>query len=163
MPNKIAIDQPIPNFSFNATSGLNATIRDYKGKCLVLYFYPKDNTPGCTSESKDFRDNYAKFKDAGCVIFGISRDSLKSHENFKQKLELPFELIADTDQTLCEWFNTINPKTLFGRKIFGITRSTFLIDQQGILRQEWRNVSVKGHAEQVYAAVLARVKSQPID
>ena len=119
----------------------------------MLYFYPKDNTPGCTNESKDFRDLHRRFRRRNTRVFGISRDSLKSHENFKAKQELPFELISDPDEELCRLFDVIKEKNMYGRKVMGIERSTFLIDEKGVLRQEWRKVKVKGHAEEVLAAV----------
>lgn len=153
MTNKVSINQPVPHFTFQATNNIHGAIEDFQGKAVLLYFYPKDNTPGCTNESKDFRDQFQSFQQANTVVFGISRDTLASHENFKQKLGLPFELISDTEETLCDLFNVMNPKTLFGKKIFGITRSTFLIDKKGILRHEWRNVTVKGHVTEVSQAL----------
>ncbi|OGO91869.1 MAG: peroxiredoxin [Coxiella sp. RIFCSPHIGHO2_12_FULL_42_15] len=149
MSHSISLNQPVPHVTFTATNGVTANLHDFHGKSVVLYFYPKDNTPGCTCETKDFRDQFEKFQQANTLIFGISRDTLASHENFKQKLDLPFELISDPDETLCQLFNVINPKVLFGKRFFGVTRSTFLIDSQGILRQAWRKVKVKGHVAEV--------------
>jgi peroxiredoxin Q/BCP len=118
-----------------------------------LYFYPKDNTPGCTLEGQDFRDTYPKFRKAGADVLGVSRDSMKLHEKFKAKLGLPFDLLSDADEALCRQFDVIREKSLYGRKFLGIERSTFLLDAKGILRQEWRKVRVKGHAEEVLQAV----------
>jgi thioredoxin-dependent peroxiredoxin len=129
------------------------SLADYKGKYLILYFYPKDSTPGCTLEGQDFRDNYAKFKALNAEILGVSRDSLKSHDNFKCKQEFPFELISDTDETLCKAFDVIKMKNMYGKQVLGIERSTFLIDPEGNVAKEWRKVSVKGHCEQVLAAL----------
>ena len=155
MNNKVSLHQPIPPVSFLATSHLQGSLADYLGKNVVLYFYPKDNTPGCTHESKDFRDYFDRFQKTGTVIFGISCDTLESHEKFKQKHTLPFELISDRDAKICNTFGVMNPKVIFGKKLFGIVRSTFLIDKKGILLKEWRKVNTKGHAEEVYQAALA--------
>ncbi len=149
----IAIDRPIPPFEAQATSGRTISDQDLRGRWAVLYFYPRDNTPGCTNEAKDFRDLHPQFQELGAQIFGVSRDSLKSHENFKAKLELPFELISDPDETLCRLFDVIKEKNMYGRKVMGIERSTFLIDPQGILRREWRKVKVPGHAQAVLDAL----------
>ena len=143
----------IPNFELPATSDQTIKLSGLKGKKLVLYFYPKDSTPGCTTEGQDFRDQHAKFQRAGAVILGVSRDSLKSHENFKSKQEFPFELLSDQDETLCRLFDVIKEKNMYGKKVMGIERSTFLIDEKGVLRQEWRKVKVPGHVEEVLAAV----------
>lgn len=150
----IAVDQPIPDFSAPATGG-EITLSGLRGKKLVLYFYPKDNTPGCTTEGLQFRDLYPQFQKAGAQIVGVSRDSLRSHENFKAKLELPFPLIADTDETLCSLFGVIKMKKMYGKEVRGIERSTFLIDAQGVLRREWRGVKVPGHVEETLEAVQA--------
>ncbi|TAM50272.1 MAG: peroxiredoxin [Paraburkholderia sp.] len=150
----IAVDQPIPDFSAPATGG-EITLSGLRGKKLVLYFYPKDNTPGCTTEGLQFRDLYPQFQKAGAEIVGVSRDSLRSHENFKAKLELPFPLIADTDETLCSLFGVIKMKKMYGKEVRGIERSTFLIDAQGVLRREWRGVKVPGHVEETLEAVQA--------
>jgi len=141
--------EQVSSFPFNATSDLQATLDDYRGKWLVLYFYPKDATPGCTTESQDFRDQYAQFADLNAELFGISRDSLKSHENFKAKQQLPFELISDADEQICQQFDVIKMKSMYGKQVRGIERSTFIIDPQGKLRHAWRKVSVKEHVAEV--------------
>lgn len=143
------IGQEVPDFSFSATNGLSGHLSDYKGSRIVLYFYPKDSTPGCTLEGQDFRDLYPKFQKLNAVIFGISRDSLKSHENFKAKQNFPFELISDSDETLCALFDVIKMKNMYGKQVRGIERSTFIIDAQGALQHEWRKVQVKGHVQEV--------------
>jgi peroxiredoxin Q/BCP len=142
-----------PEFSLPATAGQTVTMSALRGRKLVLYFYPKDNTPGCTNETKDFGASHAAFAAAGCEIFGISRDSLKSHENFKAKLELPFELISDPDEVACEAFGVMKMKNMYGKQVRGIERSTFVIDAEGHIAREWRGVKVPGHAEQVLAVV----------
>lgn len=147
-----AIGKKVPDFKLPATGDQDIRLKDYQGKNVVIYFYPKDNTPGCTQEGQDFRDHYSKFKRAKTVIFGVSRDSVKVHTNFKAKHEFPFELISDADEKLCTLFDVIKLKKLYGREYLGIERSTFLIDSKGILREEWRKVKVKGHAEEVLAA-----------
>jgi peroxiredoxin Q/BCP len=143
------IDQPILDLAISATNNIDCKLTDFKGKNLVLFFYPKDNTPVCTSEAKAFRDSYHKFLQLNTEVFGISRDNLKSHENFKLKLQLPFELISDSSQILCDYFNVIKTKNFFGKKILGIERSTFVIDHNGILRREWRKIKVTGHVDEV--------------
>ncbi|CAB3779598.1 Peroxiredoxin Bcp [Paraburkholderia caffeinitolerans] len=150
----IAVDQPVPDFTAPATGG-DFTLSSLKGKKIVLYFYPKDNTPGCTREGMEFRDLYPKFKKAGATIVGVSRDSVRSHENFKTKLELPFTLVSDGDEALCSLFNVIKMKKMYGKEVRGIERSTFLIDASGVLRQEWRGLKVPGHVEEVLEAVQA--------
>ncbi|QBQ98579.1 peroxiredoxin [Paraburkholderia pallida] len=150
----IAVDQPVPDFTAPATGG-DFTLSSLKGKKVVLYFYPKDNTPGCTREGMEFRDLFAKFKKAGATIVGVSRDSVRSHENFKAKLELPFTLVSDGDEALCSLFNVIKMKKMYGKEVRGIERSTFLIDADGVLRQEWRGLKVPGHVEEVLEAVQA--------
>lgn len=147
------LDKPIPRFSAPATGGQTVESSALKGRHVVLYFYPKDSTPGCTTEGGDFRDHYDAFQHADCEIFGVSKDSLKSHENFKNKQAFPFELISDEDETLCRIFDVIKLKKMYGREFEGIERSTFLIDAKGVLRQEWRKVKVKGHVEAVLEAV----------
>lgn len=147
------IGESVPNFAFSATSGLNAHLSDYQGQYVVLYFYPKDATPGCTTEGQDFRDAYLKFQALNTQIFGISRDSLKSHENFKAKQNFPFELICDQDEQLCQLFDVIRMKSMYGKQVRGIERSTFIIDPQGKLIKEWRKVSVKGHVDEVLSAL----------
>lgn len=136
-----------------ATSNLEVQIPDPDGRNIVLYFYPKDSTPGCTTEGQDFRDNHADFVDHNTVIYGVSRDSLKSHENFKAKQGFPFELISDPNETLCNAFGVIQQKKLYGREYMGIVRSTFLIDGQGHIIKQWDNVKVKGHVDEVLEAV----------
>ncbi|CAB1368646.1 peroxiredoxin [Denitratisoma oestradiolicum] len=149
------LDQALADFSVAATSDQTITPAILGGRKVVLYFYPKDNTPGCTTEAQQFRDLHARFLDAGAVIYGISRDSLKSHENFKAKLGLPFELISDSDETLCKLFNVIKMKNMYGKQVMGVERSTFLIDAKGVLRREWRKVKADGHADEVLEAVRA--------
>lgn len=143
------IGQTVPDFQFQATSSLCATLGDYKGQNLILYFYPKDATPGCTTEGQDFREAYPQFKALNAQIFGISRDSLSAHERFKDAQEFPFELISDQEERLCQLFDVIKMKSMYGKQVRGIERSTFLIDGQGILQKEWRKVRVKGHVEEV--------------
>ena len=145
----------LPNLTLPASGGKDIALSDYKGKPLVLYFYPKDNTPGCTQEGIDFRDAYKDFKKAGAEILGVSRDSVRSHENFIEKYKFPFPLLSDGDEKLCKALDVIKEKSLYGRKYLGVDRSTFLFDKAGTLKQEWRGVKVKGHAEEVLAAVKA--------
>lgn len=149
----IAIGKKVPNFSAPATSDLTFKLSDYKGERVVLYFYPKDSTPGCTTEGQDFRDNYRRFRARKTRIFGVSRDSLKSHENFRAKQNFGFELISDTDEKVCKLFDVIKEKNMYGRKVMGIERSTFLIDENGKLAHEWRKVKVKGHVDEVLEAL----------
>ncbi len=139
----------VPNFTAAATSGLTFTLSAHLGKHLVIYFYPKDNTPGCTTEAQQFRDLYPEFLAAGCELVGVSRDSLKSHENFKTKFTLPFELIADPDEAVCALFGVMKMKNMYGKQVRGIERSTFVFDKAGVLRQEWRGVKVPEHARLV--------------
>ena len=139
----------IAPFSAPATGGTTFRLADQTGKIVVLYFYPKDNTPGCTTEAAEFRDLHTEFVQAGAVIVGVSRDSLNSHEKFKAKLDLPFDLLSDTDEALCQQFEVIKNKTLYGKAVRGIERSTFVIDGQCVLRREWRKVKVPGHAQDV--------------
>ncbi len=136
-------------FPLSATNLPNFTLSDYAGKNVILYFYPKDSTPGCTTESQQFRDLLSEFTRANCVIFGVSRDSLKSHEKFKQQQELNFELIADQEEALCQHFEVIKDKMMYGKPARGIERSTFLFDTKGNLQKEWRAVKADGHAEEV--------------
>ena len=143
------INDQVPNFTFKATNNLNAHLNDYKGQFIVLYFYPKDSTPGCTTEGQDFRDAYPQFQALNAQIFGISRDSLNSHGNFKAKQNFPFELISDPDEQLCQLFDVIKMKSMYGKQVRGIERSTFIIDGAGVLKHQWRKVSVKGHVEEV--------------
>ena len=151
----VAIDQPVSDFQIAATSEKTVKLSDLKGKQVVIYFYPKDSTPGCTTEGQGFRDHYADFQAANTEIFGVSRDSLKSHENFKAKQGFPFELLSDKDEALCQLFDVIKLKKLYGKEYLGVDRSTFLIDKDGVLRHEWRGVKVPGHVE----AVLERAKA----
>lgn len=150
---KIAVGKKVPDFELPATGGGTVRLSDLAGRPVVLYFYPKDNTPGCTREGQDFRDLYGRIKRAKATVLGISRDSLKSHENFKRKFEFPFELLSDADETLCQLFDVIRQKNMYGKSVRGIERSTFLIDGEGILRREWRKVKVDGHAGEVLEAV----------
>ena len=149
------MNRVVADFSAPTTGDQTMRLKDLRGKNLVLYFYPKDSTPGCTQEGRDFAALHAKFKRRKTVIFGVSRDSIASHEKFKAKQGFPFELISDPDEKICKKFDVIQEKTLYGRKFMGVVRSTFLIDVDGKLRGEWRNVKVKGHADSVYEAVLA--------
>lgn len=149
------MSQPAPDFSAQATSGKTIKLAELKGRNVILYFYPKDSTPGCTQEGQDFRDLAAEFAALDAKIYGVSRDSLKSHENFKCKQEFPFELISDVDETLCGLFDVIKLKNMYGKQVRGIERSTFLIDRAGMLAREWRKVSVKGHAQAVLEALRA--------
>jgi len=149
------LNRVVANFSAAATNNQTIELKALRGKNVVIYFYPKDSTPGCTTESQDFRDLHAKFKRQKTVIFGVSRDSLKSHENFKKKHNFPFELISDPEEKLCRQFDVIQEKNLYGRKYMGVERSTFLIDAAGKLRNEWRKVKVKQHAAEVLEAVKA--------
>ncbi|HRJ54114.1 MAG TPA: peroxiredoxin [Candidatus Thiothrix moscowensis] len=150
------IDEIVTDFSAPATSGKTFRLSEFRDKSkVVLYFYPKDSTPGCTTEGQDFRDAYAQFQAADTEVFGISRDSLTSHENFKAKQSFPFELLSDKDEALSNLFDVIKLKNMYGKQVLGIERSTFLIDKQGILRHEWRKVSVKGHVDAVLAAAQA--------
>lgn len=142
-----------PDFSLPATGGHTVTLSELKGSKVVLYFYPKDNTPGCTTEGQDFRDLHDQFQALDTVIFGISRDGLKAHENFRAKYDFPFHLISDKDESLCRLFDVIKLKKLYGKEYMGVDRSTFLIDKQGRLRREWRSVKVKDHAAEVLEAV----------
>jgi peroxiredoxin Q/BCP len=146
-------NQTIPDFELPGTGGLLFRPSDYQGRKVVLYFYPKDNTPGCTTEGMDFAVNHVAFQAAGCDLFGISRDSLKSHEGFKAKLNLPFELLSDEDETACEVFAVIKMKNMYGKKVRGIERSTFVLDQQGRIAKSWRGVKVPDHVQEVLAFV----------
>ena len=151
----VAIDQPVDDFQIPATSEKTVSLSQLKGKQVVIYFYPKDSTPGCTTEGQGFRYHYAEFQAANTEVFGVSRDSLKSHENFKAKQGFPFELLSDKDEALCQLFDVIKLKKLYGKEYLGVDRSTFLIDKDGVLRHEWRGVKVPGHVE----AVLEQAKA----
>ncbi len=149
----VTIGKKVKNFKLPATGDKTISLSDYKGKNVVIYFYPKDSTPGCTIEGQDFRDAKSMFTRQNTIILGVSRDSLKSHENFKSRQKYNFDMLSDADETLCKQFDVIRMKNMYGKKVRGIERSTFLIDDNGILRQEWRKVSVKGHVEEVLQAV----------
>ncbi len=140
---------PAPEFEAPATGGTSFKLSKHRGRPLVLYFYPKDSTPGCTTEGQDFRELHPMFQALECDIFGVSRDSMKSHENFKAKLELPFELISDPDEKVCELFGVMKMKNMYGKQVRGIERSTFVIDAKGRIAREWRGVKVPEHAQQV--------------
>lgn len=149
MTSQLALDESVPDFSALMTGDQTFTLSNYRGKKLVLFFYPKDNTPGCTTESLRFRDLHPEFLTANTEVFGISRDSLRSHEGFKAKLEMPFELISDPEETVCDLFGVMKVKNMYGKKVRGIERSTFVIDAAGILVKEWRGVKVPGHVDEV--------------
>jgi peroxiredoxin Q/BCP len=149
----VQINKKVPDFSADSTGEQTFELSACKGNNLVIYFYPKDSTPGCTREGQDFRDNHNKFKRNKAIVVGVSRDSIKSHENFKARQEFPFELLSDPDEKLCRLFDVIKEKNMYGRKVMGIERSTFLIDSAGKLRREWRKVAVDGHVEEVLEAV----------
>jgi len=153
----IALNELVPDFSASMTSGKTFRLSDYRGKNLVLYFYPKDNTPGCTTEGIRFRELHPEFQQVNTEIFGISRDSIRSHEGFKAKLEMPFELISDPDETLCSMFDVMKIKTMYGKKVRGVDRSTFIIDGSGKLVKEWRGVKVPGHVDEVLEFMKAIV------
>lgn len=148
-----AVGLEVPDFSLPATGGKPFRLSTLRGRPLVIYFYPKDSTPGCTTEAGQFRDLHAAFVEAGGSIWGVSRDSLKSHDNFKAKLGLPFELLCDADESACTLFDVIKLKNMYGKKVRGIERSTFLIDRNGRLAREWRGVKADGHAAEVLAAL----------
>jgi peroxiredoxin Q/BCP len=143
------LDEPAPDFELPATGGANFRLSDARGRNLVLYFYPKDNTPGCTTEGQHFRDLHADFRKAGCDVYGISRDSLKSHESFRNKMSFPFHLLCDAEEAACKAFDVIKMKNMYGKKVRGIERSTFVIDRDGVVRREWRGVKVPGHVQEV--------------
>ena len=143
------LSKVVKDFSLPSTGGGAFRLSEHRGKKLVLYFYPKDNTPGCTVEGSDFRDRYKDFRKAGAEVVGVSRDSVKSHEGFKAKMEFPFELISDTDEKLCQQFAVIKMKNMYGKQVRGIERSTFVIDGAGKLAREWRGVKVPGHVDEV--------------
>ena len=148
------LGRPVPDFSAAGTGG-TFRLEDERGSKLVLYFYPKDNTPGCTQQGADFRDQYKSFSKANCRIYGVSRDSLKSHAGFKAKMQFPFELLSDEDETVCKLFDVIKLKNMYGRKVRGIVRSTFVVDEKGVLANEWRGVKVPGHIQEVLNFVKA--------
>ena len=148
----VSLGKKVPEFSATATSDQTIRLKDLKGRKIVLYFYPRDSTPGCTTEGQDFRDHFAEFQKADTEIFGISQDSLKSHENFRSKQNFPFQLISDEDGSLCRLFDVIKMKSMYGKQFEGIERSTFLIDASGKLQREWRKVKVPGHVAEVLQA-----------
>jgi len=151
----VELDKPVADFQVQATSDQVVSLSALKGQQVVIYFYPKDSTPGCTTEGQGFRDQFADFKAANTLVFGASRDGLKSHENFKAKQAFPFELISDKDEALCQLFDVIKLKKLYGKEYMGVDRSTFLIDKNGVLRKEWRGVKVPGHVAAVLEAAQA--------
>ncbi len=153
MDNKVVLGQVVPDFELPATGSANIDLANLKGKNVVIYFYPKDNTPGCTLEGQDFRDQHAQFAKYNAVILGVSRDSISSHEKFKQEQNFSFDLLSDADETLCKMFDVIKLKNMYGKEVMGVERSTFLIDKQGVLRQEWRKVKVEGHVAEVLEAI----------
>ena len=154
--NKVSIGKIVPAFSLPATGDKTIKLSALKGKNIVLYFYPKDSTPGCTIEGQNFRDNIGKFNAHNTIILGISRDKLSSHEKFKQQQCFPFDLLSDEDETLCNLFDVIKEKNMYGKKLLGIERSTFLIDEKGVLCKEWRKVKVKNHVNEILEALERR-------
>lgn len=148
VPGKVS-DQPAPDFELPATGGKTFKLNALRGQTVVLYFYPKDNTPGCTTEGQQFRDLHPQFIKTGSAVYGISRDTLKSHESFKAKMGFPFDLLSDTDEVACKLFDVIRMKNMYGKQVRGIQRSTFIIDDNGMIRREWRGVKVPGHAQEV--------------
>lgn len=151
----LEINKAVTDFQLPSTSGKVFSLAEKRGKNIVIYFYPKDNTPGCTTEGENFRDSFDVFESMNCEIVGISRDSIKSHENFRTNMQFPFELLSDMDETVCQQFDVIKMKNLYGKQVRGIERSTFVIDVDGVLRYEWRGVKVPGHVEEVLAFVSA--------
>ncbi len=145
----LALNHPVADFSLPSTGNHVFSLSGTMGKKLVIYFYPKDNTPGCTTEGQDFRDNFEAFSEQNCIIVGVSRDSIKSHENFKEKMQFPFELLSDTGEKICKLFDVIKMKNMYGKQVRGIERSTFVLDSEGVLRKEWRKVKVSGHVQEV--------------
>jgi len=155
----IVVNKPLPEFEANATSGVKVSNVSHLGTPFILYFYPKDNTPGCTTEAMQFRDKFKDFVKAGAIVFGVSRDNMKSHDEFKAKLGLQFELIADTEEKMCHMFGVVKNKIMYGKKVKGIERSTFLIGVDGLVKEEWRGLKVPGHVEEVLKAVKALKKA----
>lgn len=151
----VSVGKRVENFTLPATGNQNLSLADFSGRSLIIYFYPKDNTSGCTREGQDFRDLYGQFTKAGADILGVSRDSVKTHENFRNKHQFPFHLLSDGDEVLCKQFNVIHEKKMYGRTYMGIERSTFLIDPDGVLKHEWRKVRVPGHAQAVLETLEA--------
>ena len=150
---KKLVGKKCPKFSGDCTSDIKLSNTDFIGKNLVVYFYPKDSTPGCTLEGQDFRDNFKKFKKLNTAILGVSRDSVKSHNNFKQKQSFPFELLSDPDEKMCKAFDVMKMKSMYGKQYIGVDRSTFLINDKGMVVKEWRSVKVKGHVDEVLSAL----------
>ena len=150
---KVSLGKAVPNFTGRITNDFIFHLSDYKGQKIVIYFYPKDSTPGCTKEGEDFRDSFENFKEKNTVIIGVSRDSVTSHDKFSNKYNFPFKLISDENEKVCKLFDVIKEKNMYGRKYMGIERSTFLIDDKGVLVNEWRKVKVNGHVEQVLEAL----------
>jgi len=157
---ELTIGKTVPDFEAAATGDKTVKLSELAGKNVIIYFYPKDSTPGCTREGQDFRDNHNKFKRQKCLIFGVSRDSIKSHEKFKEKQEFTFDLLSDQDEALCELFDVIKMKNMYGKKVRGIVRSTFLIDANGVLQHEWRGLKVPGHVEEVLETVKVLNKQE---
>ena len=155
----IVVNKLLPEFEAVATGGLRVSNNSHMGQVMVLYFYPKDHTPGCTTEAMQFRDSYKDFVKAGAAVFGVSRDNMKSHDEFKAKLELPFELIADTEEKMCHMFGVVKNKIMYGKKVKGIERSTFLVAADGTLAEEWRGLKVPGHVDDVLTAVKGLKKA----
>ena len=149
------LGKPVADFSLPSTGNTTFKLSGTRGSKVVLYFYPKDNTPGCTTQGSDFRDLHPQFKRAGTQVFGVSRDSLKSHESFKAKMKFPFELLSDEDEAVCKQFGVMKMKNMYGRKVRGIERSTFVLDRDGVLAREWRGVRVPGHVQEVLNFVKA--------
>ena len=145
----LTLDHVVNDFVLPSTGNKEFSLVNNVGKNLVIYFYPKDDTPGCTTEGQDFRDNWHAFTERNCVIVGVSRDSIRSHENFKEKMQFPFELLSDEDEKVCKLFDVMKMKNMYGKQVHGIERSTFVIDVKGILRKEWRGVKVPGHVQEV--------------
>ncbi|HMM54648.1 MAG TPA: peroxiredoxin [Candidatus Desulfobacillus sp.] len=160
MPAAMQIDQPVPDFSLPATGGRAFSLSQSLGQTLVLYFYPRDNTAGCSTEAAEFRDLHPAFRRAGAHVFGISRDDIASHEKFKARLRLPFDLLADSEEAACALFGVIRDKKLYGRPVRGIERSTFVIDAGGLLRREWRGVRAAGHAAEVLESIRSMKKAR---
>ena len=156
----VEVGKKVPAFKLPATGEQTISLSSLKGQNIILYFYPRDSTPGCTTEGQDFRDNIAKFKRQNCVILGVSRDTLASHEKFKEKQKFPFDLLSDTEEVLCNLFDVIKLKNMYGKKHLGIERSTFIINDKAVLKQEWRKVKVKDHVDEVLAAVKAINKAK---
>jgi len=152
---KLQIGRVVPNFKAPATGDKTVDLKSLRGGHVVIYFYPKDSTPGCTTEGNDFKADHAKFRRRKTTVLGVSRDSIASHEKFKAKYAFPFDLLSDADENLCKLFDVIKEKNMYGRKVMGIERSTFLIDDKGKLRAEWRKVKVKGHISEVLEALKA--------